>query len=88
MSEFWCSWRPQISDSEETEEGRNIKVEEMVEMNKSHKAVFACVFIFIFGLMLNTFFNQNNMLDIISHLCFCFCFQFGPARRANLAVNQ
>lgn len=86
MSAFWCSWRPQISDSKETEEGRNIKVEEMMEMNKSHKAVFVCFF-FIFGLMLNSFY-QNSMLDIISDLCFCFRFQFGTARRANLAVNQ
>lgn len=46
-----------------------------------------CGVFFIFGLMLNGLY-QNNMLDIISYLSFCFRFQFGTVRRANLAVNQ
>lgn len=85
MAAFCCSWRPQISDSEETEEGRNIKVKEMVGMNE---CLCVCLFFYsIFQLMLNSFY-QNNMLGIISHLYFCFCFQFGMARRASRAAHQ
>ena len=82
MSALRCSWRPQISDSEEMEGGKNIKAEEMMEMNTFHKAVFVCVC--VFRLMSNSY----NIHDIISHLCFCFCFQFGTARRVNLTLKQ